>query len=785
MNELLSSGVFQSVGIVSIVVVILIVFGIAIIFNSFYKKISQGKVIVRNGFGGTKISFSGMVILPIFHNHEIMDVSVKRVEIDRRGKDGLICKDNLRADIKVAFFVRVNQTREDVLKVAQALGCAKASDPETLMEFFDAKFSEALKTVGKQFDFEQLYGERENFKQQILQIIGTDLNGYVLDDAAIDYLEQTSISDLDANNILDSQGIKKIKERTSIEKIKANEIQKHEEETISKKNLETKEKILEMQRQETEAEEKQKREIAIIKSNENAEAAKAEEERRLEVEKTRLATEQEIGVLEQAKEREVSIAQKQKEREEELENVRTQRAIELEKNEREKIVALADYEKQRVLEEEQKNIQEVVRERVIIERATVEEEEKKKDVQELAEANRAKEVTIIDAEKTAQEAMVTQTLQAETNLKKAEFKSKQDLIEADANIKKSEKDAEAIKVMAAARVEDKAADGIAEARIIEVKAAAKEKDGTAAANILKTTAEAQAESIKIKGSSEADIIALKAKAEAEAVKAELLARADGEEAQAKAITAKGTAEAEAVKAGLLAKADGEKAQVLAAAEGNMATAKANEELAKAEANGKLAMVEATEKSGKVEADVIKAHGLAEAENIELKAEAMKKYDGMAREHDQFILRLEKDTEIKLKDIDVQKDIAVAQAKVVEAGLRSANIDIVGGENQFFDKIVGSIGKAKSIDRLVNGSEVLTDIKETFFKDKDPEKFRAKLREFINISGMNTEDIKNLSVSSFLSKVAKDPQADKGNIVTNIGNLAKKFNLSDTLLCELL
>ena len=49
------------------------------------------------------------------------------MEIDRRGKEGLICKDNIRADIKVTFFVRVNKTREDVLKVAQAIGCVRAS----------------------------------------------------------------------------------------------------------------------------------------------------------------------------------------------------------------------------------------------------------------------------------------------------------------------------------------------------------------------------------------------------------------------------------------------------------------------------------------------------------------------------------------------------------------------------------------------------------------------------------------------------------------------------------
>ena len=141
---------------------------------------------------------------PIIHRAEIMDISVKTIEIDRRGKDGLICKDNIRADIKVAFFVRVNKTPEDVLKVAQAIGCARASDQETLEELFAAKFSEALKTVGKQLEFEELYTKRDEFKDQIIEVIGKDLNGYILDDAAIDYLEQTPLEALDQDNIMDA-----------------------------------------------------------------------------------------------------------------------------------------------------------------------------------------------------------------------------------------------------------------------------------------------------------------------------------------------------------------------------------------------------------------------------------------------------------------------------------------------------------------------------------------------------------------------------------------------------
>src|SRR5687767_14274363 len=190
----------SAIFIVIAIFVVIFLLGVAVLISRFYRKVEQGQALVRNGMGGTKVSFSGMVVLPVVHKVEYMDISVKRVEIDRNGKNGLICMDNMRADIKVAFFVRVNQTPADVLKVAQSIGCARASSQEAMVELFDAKFSEALKTVGRQFQFVDLYNSREKLKEGILRLIGTDLNGFVLEDVAIDYLEQTPLQLLNADN---------------------------------------------------------------------------------------------------------------------------------------------------------------------------------------------------------------------------------------------------------------------------------------------------------------------------------------------------------------------------------------------------------------------------------------------------------------------------------------------------------------------------------------------------------------------------------------------------------
>ena len=201
-------------------------FVIAVIsFAKFYRQVEQGKALIVNTLKAEPVvTFTGAVVLPIIHRAEVMDISVKTIEIDRRGKEGLICKDNIRADIKVTFFVRVNKTREDVLKVARRHRLRARLRPgdaggalrgEVLRGAQDGR--QALQLRGA------LHQARRDFKDQIIEVIGKDLNGYILDDCAIDYLEQTPIEMLDKDNILDAQGIRKITELTTMQNVSTNE----------------------------------------------------------------------------------------------------------------------------------------------------------------------------------------------------------------------------------------------------------------------------------------------------------------------------------------------------------------------------------------------------------------------------------------------------------------------------------------------------------------------------------------------------------------------------------
>lgn len=602
------------------------------VFSKFYRKPGPEEAIVRTGVKGLSVvTGRGMMVVPLIQEAHVMDLSVKRILISRDGEDGLICQDNMRADIKVTFFVRVNNQVNDIKTVAETIGPRRASTQDKLEELFEAKFSEALKTVGKNFEFVQLYTERDQFKEQILKVIGTDLNGYVLDDCAIDYLEQTPLERLSPTNILDAEGIKKITELTSAERVKENYFTREKEKTLKKQDVEAQEAILELEKQRVEAVEKQQREIAAIAAREQAEASKISEEERLKAEAARIRTEEELQVQEENKQRQVLVAQRNKERTDAVEVERVSRDRDLEVTERERIVGLAEIEKEKAIEVERRNIQEVIRERVTVERDVVEEQEKIRNTEAFMNADREKQVAVTLAEKSAEESMVKEVKAAEAAKTAAELKAEQVLIEAEARRGAAEKQTEATKLLAEAKSADHAAVGLGEAEV------------------------------------------------------------------------------------MVAKAD------------------------------------ATKKTGTAEAEVLKMKFSAEANGIQEKAEAMKLFDSVGREHEEFKLQLNKEKEIEIAAIQTQKEIAEAQAGIVSEALKTARIDIVGGESTFFDQIVSSVKAGKAVDRFVHNSQTVTDVKQTFFNG-DPEYFAGKLMKFGQQFNMSFDDVKDLSVAAVLGRM---------------------------------
>ena len=161
-----------------------------------YRRVEQGQaLIVRAPWGTPRVSFNGALVWPLLHRAEVVDLSLAVVRVELRGSRSILCQDGLRADIKVAFYVRVARSREGVLEVARTLGSARAHDEETLRQLFEARFAEAVVTVGREFALEEIYPRREAFKAALIRAVGKELHGFVVDSCAIDHLEKTPFED--------------------------------------------------------------------------------------------------------------------------------------------------------------------------------------------------------------------------------------------------------------------------------------------------------------------------------------------------------------------------------------------------------------------------------------------------------------------------------------------------------------------------------------------------------------------------------------------------------------
>ncbi|CAA9281115.1 MAG: hypothetical protein AVDCRST_MAG56-3741 [uncultured Cytophagales bacterium] len=110
-------------------------------------------------------------------------------------------------------------------------------------------------------------------------------------------------------------------------------------------------------------------------------------------------------------------------------------------------------------------------------------------------------------------------------------------------------------------------------------------------------------------------------------------------------------------------------------------------------------------------------------------------------------------------MNIQKDIANAQASVISEALKASNISIVGGETMFYENIMGAITKGKSVDSFVNNSEVIKGVKTALLGNGNGKDANGKdvslgdnLKKFVGQFNLKSDDIKNLTISALIVKM---------------------------------
>ena len=176
-----------------------------------------------------------------------------------------------------------------------------------------------------------------------------------------------------------------------------------------------------------------------------------------------------------------------------------------------------------------------------------------------------------------------------------------------------------------------------------------------------------------------------------------------------------------------------------------------------------------------EASAIEKRMTAEAHGLAQKAEAMRALEGAAKDHEEFRLKLANQREIALEQIKARVAMSESQAKVMAEAMGKADIKIVGGDGQFFDRFVKAVSLGNSIDGVVDNSEV---VRKALGDRLDNGKLLQDVKDVVASIGHSSEEIKNLTVTGLLGNLMLRADATTRPKLQTLLEQARKLGIED-------
>jgi uncharacterized membrane protein YqiK len=384
---------------------------VGIIFSRLYQRSSKERSFVRTGLGGQKVVMDGgAIVFPVFHEIILVNMNTLKLEVTRFGKDSLFTKDRMRVDVVVAFFVRVVPTVEGIANAAQTLG-QKTLDPGELSQLVEDKFVDSLRAAAVAMTMQELLDKRQDFIQGVQNAVSEDLlkNGLELESVSLTRIDQTAMNFFDPNNAFDAEGLTRLTEQTQRRARERNEIEQDTTVAISRKNFEAKQLQLEIDRNRRFAELTQTQEVSAREAEQSATVTRIRAEREREGEQAKIMSQRQIREAEVAKDQIVRQRVVEAEREVEIARVEQQRATQI--AEQNKAISIAQKSEEQSQAEARASA--ARSEAVKAEQAVF-------TAEQVATAERAKQVALVLAEQEAQQQAIGVKVAAQAEREAAE-----------------------------------------------------------------------------------------------------------------------------------------------------------------------------------------------------------------------------------------------------------------------------------------------------------------------------------------------------------------------------
>jgi uncharacterized membrane protein YqiK len=407
---------------VGVSIVGLIVIGL--IFARLYQRATKETAFVRTGLGGEKvIKDGGAIVLPVVHEIIAVNMNTLRIEVEKTQKDALITKDRMRVDVKADFYLRVAPNANGISMAAQTLG-TRTTRAEEVKKLMESKFVDVLRSVAAEMSMTEMHEQRADFVQKVQQNVANDLekNGLELESVSLTGFDQTDLEFFNENNAFDAEGRARLAKIIEEKRKETNDIEQENRIKIEQRNLSAEKESLDVKREEEEARLTQEQVLQFKRQEQKAEIAKQRELKEREEREAEIARERAVEAAEIEKAREIETQQINKQQA--LEQARIRQQQEVEVAQQMKQIAVA------VKSEEESAARAKAAE---AEKLKVEKEEAVITARMVADANRRKEIEVIDAKKEAEREAVGITVEAQAKKAAAEDTAEAILTEARAN----------------------------------------------------------------------------------------------------------------------------------------------------------------------------------------------------------------------------------------------------------------------------------------------------------------------------------------------------------------
>lgn len=421
---------------------------IATIFAKLYKRATKEVAFVRTGMGGEKVvKDGGAIVLPVIHEIMPVNMNTLRIEVEKTQKDALITKDRMRVDVKSDFYLRVAPHAEGISMAAQTLGTRtmRVTELKSLME---SKFVDVLRAVAAEMTMIEMHEQRAEFVQKVQQNVSNDLekNGLELESVSLTGFDQTELKYFNENNAFDAEGRARLTQIIERKRKETNDIEQESRILIEQRNLEAEKLSLTIKKETEEAQLVQEQALEFKRVEQQAAIVKQRELR-----------EQEERQAEIAKQRAVELSEIEKSRHIESQEIEKYKTLEQAKIQQQRDIEVSEQDKRIAIAEKSEEESAARAKAANVEKEKVEKEEAVITAKLVAQANRSKEIEVIDARKEAEREAVGITVQAQADKQAAEDKASAVLIEAKASADAKKLQAEADAQVYAVEAEGKRA----------------------------------------------------------------------------------------------------------------------------------------------------------------------------------------------------------------------------------------------------------------------------------------------------------------------------------------